>query len=194
VGVRAMVRADPERPFVVPRHDEVVAILPVYVRRGPTEIRAALEQAAGALFRSQRVRLRAGVSSVCDGLSELARGYGEAARALRHAGDDAAVVALQDVALLDYLASDADDTARRLIPAGARQLAEADRDQSGALVRTLRAYADCDLNVARTAQRLTVHPNTVHYRLGRVATLTGRDPRRFDDLSELLTALRLLEA
>ena len=70
------------------------------------------------------------------------------------------MVALQDVALLDYLASGADDTARRMVPAG--------------------------------AQRLTVHPNTVHYRLGRVATLTGRDPRRFDDLAELLTALRLL--
>jgi DNA-binding PucR family transcriptional regulator len=59
-------------------------------------------------------------------------------------------------------------------------------------VQTLRAYADSGLNVSRTAQRLTVHPNTVHYRLGRVATITGQDPRRFDDLAELLTALRLL--
>jgi sugar diacid utilization regulator len=38
-----------------------------------------------------------------------------------------------------------------------------------------------------------VHPNTVHYRLGRIATVSGRDPRRFEDLAELLTALRLLE-
>jgi sugar diacid utilization regulator len=192
VVVRALLRADPERPFVVPRHDEVVAVLPVYVRRGPAEIRAALERAADALLRAQRVRLRAGVSSVCEGLSELGRGYGEAARALRHAGDGTAAVALQDIALVDYLTSEADDTARRLVPAGARRLVEANRAQSGALVQTLRAYADCDLNVARTAQRLTVHPNTVHYRLTRVATLTGRDPRRFEDLSELLTALRLL--
>jgi PucR C-terminal helix-turn-helix domain/GGDEF-like domain len=193
VVVRALIRADPERPFVVPRHDEVVAILPVYVRRGAAEIRAALERAAEVLLRGQRVRLRAGVSSVCEGLSELGRGYGEAARALRHAGDDAAVVALQDIALVDYLASEADETARRLVPAGARRLAEEDRAHAGALVETLRAYADCDLNVARTAKRLTVHPNTVHYRLGRISDLTGRDPRRFDDLSELLTALRLLD-
>jgi sugar diacid utilization regulator len=190
--VRALVRVDPERPFVVPRHEEVVAVLPVYVRRGPVELRAALERAAGTLARTHRVRLRAGLSSVCSGLSELGRGYGEAGRALRHAGDEPAVVGLQDIALLDYLASSADDTARRLVPAGARRLLEADGNRAGTLVETLRAYAACDLNVARAAQRLTVHPNTVHYRLGRVATLTGRDPRRFDDLTELLTALRLL--
>jgi sugar diacid utilization regulator len=103
------------------------------------------------------------------------------------------VVALQDIALLDYLTAGADDTARRLVPAGARRLLEADSHQAGALAATLRAYAESDLNVARTAERLTVHPNTVHYRLGRIATLTGRDPRRFGDLTALLTALRLLE-
>jgi DNA-binding PucR family transcriptional regulator len=190
---RALLRADPERPFVVPRHDEVVAVLPVYVRRGPAEIRGVLERAAEVLSRTHGVRLRAGVSSVCSGLSELARGYGEAGGALRHAGDGAAVVALQDVALIDYLAAAADDTARRLVSPGVRRLLEADRRQGGALVQTLRAYADCGLNVSRTAQRLMVHPNTVHYRLGRVAAITGQDPRRFDDLAELLTALRLLE-
>jgi sugar diacid utilization regulator len=191
--VRALVRADPDRPFVVPRHDEVVAVLPVYVRRGPAEIRRALERAAEALARTHGVRVSAGISSVCSGLSELARGYGEAGRALRHAAKGGPVAALQDIALLDYLATGADDTAERLVPAGARRLLEADGGKPGALTETLRAYAGCDLNVARTAERLTVHPNTVHYRLSRIATLTGRDPRRFDDLAELLTALRLLE-
>jgi sugar diacid utilization regulator len=193
LAVRALIRADPERPFVVARHDEVVAILPVYVRRGPAEVRALLERAAATLARTHQVLLRAGVSSVCSGLSELARGYGEAGRALRHAGDGAAAVALQDLALLDYLASEADDTARRLVPAGVRRLVEADGQLAGALGKTLHAYADSDLNVARAAKQLTVHPNTVHYRLRRIAGLTGRDPRRFDDLAELLTALRLLD-
>jgi sugar diacid utilization regulator len=192
--VRALIRADAGQPFVVPRHEEVVAIMPVYVRRGPGELRAALERAARTLSRTHRVSLRAGVSSVCSGLSELARGYGEAGRALHHAGEGQEVVALQEIALLDYLASEADDTARRLVPAGVRRLLEADGRQGGALVQTLRAYAGCDLNVARAAQRLTVHPNTVHYRLRRVADLTGRDPRSFGDLNELLTALRLLES
>jgi PucR C-terminal helix-turn-helix domain/GGDEF-like domain len=191
--VRTLTRVDPGRPFVVARHEEVVAVLPVYVRRGPAELRAALDRAATTLDRTHQVRLRAGVSSVCSGLSELGRGYGEASRALRQVGDGAAVVALQDLSLLDYLASEADETARRLVPAGARRLAEEDRHGAGTLAATLRAYADCDMNVMRAAERLTVHPNTVHYRLRRVAEVSGRDPRRFEDLAELLTALRLLD-
>jgi len=62
------------------------------------------------------------------------------------------------------------------------------------LTATLRAYADCDMNVARTAERLVVHPNTVHYRLRRIAEATGRDPRRFGDLLDLLLATRLGES
>jgi DNA-binding PucR family transcriptional regulator len=46
--------------------------------------------------------------------------------------------------------------------------------------------------VAQTAQRLAVHPNTVHYRLRRVQEFTGRDPRRFAAPAELLTALDLI--
>lgn len=51
----------------------------------------------------------------------------------------------------------------------------------------------CDMNVAQTARRLTAHPNTVHYRLGRIGAVSGLDPRRFEDLAELLAALRLLD-
>jgi hypothetical protein len=190
---RALRRAEPERAFVVPRHDEVLAFLPVYVRRGPRELRAMLEQAAAVLERRHGAAPRIGLSSVCSGLAELARGYGEALRALRHAGGERAAVAIEDVALLDYLAAGADETARRLVPAGARRLRDEDARHAGALAATLRAYADCDLNVARTAQQLVVHPNTVHYRLRRVAELTGRDPRRLASLLELLTSLRLID-
>ena len=65
-------------------------------------------------------------------------------------------------------------------------------DKLSPLAETLRAYADCDLNVARAAELLNVHANTVHYRLRRVQELTGRDPRRFSELVELTTALRII--
>jgi sugar diacid utilization regulator len=159
-------------------------------RQTRQEIRGALDRAAEWLRRAHGLELRAGVSAVCAGLAELARGYAEAASALRHAGPDRPAVALEDVGLLDHLTAGADAAAARLVPAGARRLATAD----GALAATLRAYADCDLNVARTAQRLTVHPNTVHYRLRRVQEITGHHPRRFGALAELLTALDLLAA
>jgi hypothetical protein len=185
---QALARQDPDSPFVVARHDELVALVRVYVRRGPQEVRSALDQSAAWLRRAHGLELRAGVSAVCAGLAEVARGYAEAASALRHAGPERPAVALEDVGLLDHLTAGADAAAARLVPAGARRLAAAD----GVLAATLRAYASCDLNVARTAQRLTVHPNTVHYRLRRVQEITGHDPRRFGALAELLTALDLL--
>jgi sugar diacid utilization regulator len=188
---RALAREEPARPFVLARQAEVVAVLPVYVRRGPRDLRGALERRAGLLERNHGVRMRAGISSVCSGLAELARGYGEAHRALGQTPAEGGVTALDEIPLLDYLAAAADETAQRLIPGGAAILVEQDR--SGALAATLRAYADCDLNVRRTAERLIVHPNTVHHRLRRIHELTGRDPRRFAELAELTAALRLLD-
>jgi hypothetical protein len=185
---QALARQDADDPFVVPRHDELVAIVRVYVRRGPHEICAALARAAEWLERAHQLELRAGVSGVCAGLAETARGYAEAASALRHADARRPVVAFQDVGLLDYLTAGADARAAALVPAGTRRLVDGD----GVLAATLRAYADCDLNVARTAQSLEVHPNTVHYRLRRVQEITGRDPRRFGELLELVTALELV--
>ncbi|MFK0120859.1 PucR family transcriptional regulator [Streptomyces sp. NPDC090994] len=57
------------------------------------------------------------------------------------------------------------------------------------LMATLRAYlgAACDRQVAAT--RLRVHPNTVLYRLRKVAELTGLNPARATDLPTLHAAL-----
>lgn len=176
--------------FVVPRHDEVVAVLPLDARRGPRELAAALVRAAAGLLRTRGAALRAGVSTACTELGDVARAYGEAQRALRHVSALRPAVALEEVRLVEYLTGATDGAARRLIAPAVRAIAEA----RPALAETVLAYADADLNVARTAQRLTLHPNTVHYRLRRVEELTGLDPRRFADLMELVTAVRLVEA
>jgi len=53
------------------------------------------------------------------------------------------------------------------------------------------AYVDCDLNVKRAAEQLYVHPNTAHYRLDRIAEQTQCNLRRFEDLEQLVMAVRL---
>jgi hypothetical protein len=188
LAVDAVARVAGPDAFVVPRHEEVVAVLRLHVRRGPREFAGALSRAAADILRTRGASLRAGVSTLCSDLGEVARGYGEAQQALRHASAERPAIALEDVALMDYLAAGTDRTARRLVPAAARRLAESD----GPLAETALAYAECDLNVARTAQRLALHPNTVHYRLRRIEELTGLDPRRFADLMELVTAIRVV--
>ncbi|MGI5171620.1 PucR family transcriptional regulator [Spirillospora sp. CA-253888] len=57
------------------------------------------------------------------------------------------------------------------------------------LLETLRAYVAGGFSRRRTATLLHVHPNTVDYRLRRVAVLTGLDPTRPGDLPQLRAAL-----
>lgn len=49
-------------------------------------------------------------------------------------------------------------------------------DAGPALTETLDAYLDCGGAIEACARKLFVHPNTVRYRLKRIADFTGRDP------------------
>src|ERR1700736_4779233 len=49
-------------------------------------------------------------------------------------------------------------------------------DAGPALTETLDAYLDCGGAIEACARKLFVHPNTVRYRLRRIADFTGRDP------------------
>jgi DNA-binding PucR family transcriptional regulator len=66
-----------------------------------------------------------------------------------------------------------------------------DRENGGHLIDTLLAYAESDLNAKAAAERLLIHVNTAHYRLGRIAERTGCDLRRLPDVIDLLIAVRL---
>lgn len=49
-----------------------------------------------------------------------------------------------------------------------------------------------DYNIAATAKALCMHPNSVRYRLRRIAQLTGHDPHHLTDLLEPHSAARIL--
>lgn len=172
----------PRSAFVVLHHGRVVAFAPIG-RGGMADLRSRIGRALGALARAGHNSLAAGISLPLTTLADAAHGHIEATRALRHA-PAGTVVALSDVRLLDYLIEHAGATARRIVPDWASHL---DTD----LVATLRVFAANDLNVSKTAPALNVHPNTVRYRLDRVRSVTGRDPRRFLDLVDLLAAVAL---
>jgi sugar diacid utilization regulator len=142
------------------------------------------------LAQSPGVDVRIGIGTECAGLHGVAHGYAEAARALDRTSAEHPVMALQEMSAFDYLVASAEGPTREVILAKGRPLLEADEREHGAISQTLLAYLACDLNIRRTAVRLTVHPNTVRYRLKRIAELTGGDPRRFADLLELVTVVR----
>lgn len=156
----------------VARHDELVVIAPA-----DSSLRTLLQRA------STRESLVAGISLPVSALGEIPRAHGEARRALTMT-PPGGVLQLSDLTLLDYLLAGADSTALRLGPSGIDTLDEP-------LRATVLAYAANDLNVGATARRMHLHPNTVHYRLGRVASLTGRNLRSFSDVVDLVASLRL---
>jgi sugar diacid utilization regulator len=176
--------------LVVVRHEEVVALVPLHDRT-MHGVRAQLERALGEAKPAPHTMV-AGVSAACGGLADFPRGYDEAHRALRLSSAGNAVVTLGDVSLVDYLVAHADATAKRVIAPRVQRLLDEDERHDGVLVETLGAYVDADLNVVRAAQRLGVHPNTVHYRLGRIGQLAGINPRRVADLVDVLAAVRVL--
>ena len=57
------------------------------------------------------------------------------------------------------------------------------------LLETLEVFLAHDCSWTRTAEALHIHVNTVHYRVERIETLTGRDLSRLDDRVDLSAAL-----
>ncbi len=90
--------------------------------------------------------------------------------------------------LLPERALTGDEQARReLVEELYRSLAGA----GAALLDTVTAYASSGGSLEATARALFVHPNTVRYRLRRVAEVCGRAPTEPRDLFALQVALVL---
>ena len=60
-------------------------------------------------------------------------------------------------------------------------------EQDRAIIREL---AEQSLNVSAAARELKLSPETVRWTIGRIARVTGLDPRNFYDLCELLEQIR----
>ena len=173
--------------FVVIRADDVVSVLD---STGHRQARTVLDEVSRAAQASHHALLRAGIGTPFTDIAGLATSFDEARRALRHTSPQRPIACSpDDIALFDDLALASGEAAGRLIPAQVRRVL-----QDETLRATLHAYVDANLNVAATAQVLMLHPNSVRYRLRRIAALTGRDPRQVTDLFELRAAARLLDA
>ncbi|MDX6286082.1 MAG: hypothetical protein QOG53_1567 [Frankiales bacterium] len=126
----------------------------------------------------------------CTSTEDLARAARQAHDVLalaRRLDRPPGVYQLSDVLLEYQLTRDSD---ARPVLAGLLDPLEANPD----LIRTLEAYVTHELDRRATAGALHVHPNTLDYRLRRVARLTGLDPARPTGLQLLaasLTARRL---
>jgi sugar diacid utilization regulator len=180
-----------EQPLAVTRHGEIVLVRPC----GPAEQPELRSRLVGACERaaSDGIVLAVGVSTVHCGLEAVGAAYREASQAARRVAETGGVVSLPDLRPFDYLTLRDDETARRLIPARIARFVSDDRAHGGHLIKTLLAYAEADMNAKVAAERLLIHVNTAHHRLGRIAEKTGYDLRRLADVIDLLIAVRLVD-
>jgi hypothetical protein len=134
-----------------------------------------------------------GVSLNAVEIAQLPLAYQEAEYAFEFADAAVPVFHFADIDLLDFVTRRQDPAALRLIPDWMGRLTDLDA-KTGEICRTVRAFAQCNLNVKLTARCLKVHTNTVYFRLNRVQEITKVDPRTFHGLSRLLIAMNIAEA
>ncbi len=129
-----------------------------------------------------------GISADQPSTSFLPKALHEATIALDFADVTNRVVQFSDLPLRGLLVHRGADHVRSAPPPWVQGLLDADAKSSGAIVQTLRAVAEADMNVQKAARLLGRHPNTVYTRMERIRELTGLDGQRYRDLTELLLA------
>jgi sugar diacid utilization regulator len=176
-------------PLTVVRRDEIVVVAAA-AGRDLESVGEAL-RASQAKLAEGGLALAIGVSTPQDGLDRVPAAYREACAAREQVDAGGGVVALPMLSAFDYLALIGGDTARHLISDAVSEFVERDLAEGGVLSETLLAYVAADLNAKAASERLHLHVNTAHYRLGKIAERTGCDLRSIDDVLELLIAIKL---
>jgi hypothetical protein len=174
------------RPLATIRHGELVLI------SGGTSPRAKIASLRAARQRAieeHRIDVRYGVSVPSQGFASVQQAYREAALSLSYTSAGRPVVSLEELSALECALIGASASTKATIASKGNKLqALADEDLAAA-VETIRAFSTADLNVAKAAEQMHLHPNTVRYRLQQIATKTGYDPRTFAGLVDLICIL-----
>lgn len=127
-----------------------------------------------------------GVSTDMPSTSQIPKALAEAQMAFDFADVSNRVVGFAGIPVRRALVRQARDSIRPALPQWSRAFFAADDKARGALVRTLRAYADADMNVLKAARKLDVHPNTIYTRMERIAAITEQNGLEYHALTELL--------
>lgn len=130
--------------------------------------------------------VRIGISNDVPSTSQIPAAYREAELAFEMSNVSQRVVQFSDVPVRQLLLHFAKDDLQRILPAWAKLFLNADHKSGGALIATLKAYADANMNVLKAAEILSVHPNTIYSRMEKISELSGLDAKSFKSLTELL--------
>jgi sugar diacid utilization regulator len=174
------------RPLATIRHGELVLIS---AGTSPRTRIASLHTAHRRTIEEHNVSVRFGVGVPSQGFANVQQAYREAALALSYTSSVRPIVSLDELTALECALIRATATTKAIIASKGSNLRALPDDDVAAAVDTIRAFSAADLNVAKAAEQMHVHPNTVRYRLQQIATKTGYDPRTFAGLTDLICIL-----
>jgi PucR family transcriptional regulator, purine catabolism regulatory protein len=178
--------------------DVIVAIYPIENATQTTRVRRLVEEVRDQLTtRSPSGLVGAGISRPVDGLSSLREAYREAKDAVSIAnelGDKEDTTFYGDLKLFQLLLALKErnlDHLRRFYQDTLGLLVEHDERKQGDLIRTLNGFFEANGNLAKAAQDLAVHRNTLVYRLERISELTEMNLDDADNRLILHLALKI---
>ena len=176
------------------RQDELVVLVPD--SEAPQQLGRLLVQDAAGLLPDWQVMV--GIGGVCNSASAIARSYAQAHRALEtghrfgHAADSQ-VIAFEDLGLYRLLFHVTDPLElRSFTDQVLGPLIEYDQRHNADLVRTLAAFLERNGNLQATARDLSLHVNSVAYRMQRIQSIAGLDLERAEDRLLAQVALKIL--
>jgi carbohydrate diacid regulator len=155
----------------------------------------ALKRAANALLDQLRQAMGAavsiGIGRYHPGILGVARSYQDARVALRlgrqFQGHNR-VYCLNDLGMAAFACVDDE---RTKVDLALHLLSPLDNEPD--LITTLKVFFAADCALSATAKQLCIHRNTLTYRLEKITSLTGLDPRCFDEAVQIRLALLLQE-
>jgi hypothetical protein len=175
------------RMLVGTRDNAVIGVISARRRQsGWTAPQANLAERIYPMLLGLGPAVLAGASADHPSTSFLPKALHEATIALDFASVDNRVVQFSQLPIRGLLVHRGTEYIQAAPPNWVAALVAADAKSGGALVQTLRAVADADMNVQMAARLLGKHPNTIYARIERIRELTGLDGQRYHDLTELL--------
>ncbi|MDX6657554.1 MAG: hypothetical protein QOH62_2347, partial [Solirubrobacteraceae bacterium] len=174
------------RPLATIRHGELVLIS---AGTSPRVKIASLRAARQRTIEEDNIDVRYGVSVPSQGFASVQQAYREAALSLSYTSAGRPIVSLDELSALEGALIGATAATKAIIASKGNRLRTLPDEDRIAALKTIRAFSAADLNVAKAAEQMHVHPNTVRYRLQQIATKTGHDPRTFAGLVDLICIL-----
>ncbi len=195
--VNGQVKRSRGRALASARENEIVVLFAANAERGAVEAEHWAQMILNAAHSEfPRAHLAIGIGRAVDGLLDLRQSYHEAAQAmvLEHRLNHHKPLVYANLGVYRLLLPLAESSELRAFADQVLgKLIQYDRADKADLMETLRAYFECNGNVAHTAKALYIHRNTLLYRLDRICQLGGFNLDDAETRLQLQLALRAHE-